>query len=163
MISLCLNSLMFKSLRTVENKSLNHSGRSHVGETLQVEGDLRSSGSVDVAGLINGNVFVSEMVVTETGSLRGALEAVTVEINGHVEGKITADTVIIGKSAVIKGDIFFKSTLKTEEGADIDGYIKRVNNGKSNTEEDITIEEIVEKVEPIKPKTVPVVQHKEAV
>jgi len=163
MISLCLNSLMFKSLRTVENKSLNHSGRSHVGETLQVEGDLRSSGSVDVAGLINGNVFVSEMVVTETGSLRGALEAVTVEINGHVEGKITADTVIIGKNAVIKGDIFFKSTLKTEEGADIDGYIKRVNNGKSNTEEDITIEEIVEKVEPIKPKTVPVVQHKEAV
>jgi|TARA_B100001013_G_C24338015_1_gene335321 cytoskeletal protein CcmA (bactofilin family) len=154
---------MFKSLRTVENKSLNHSGRSHVGETLQVEGDLRSSGSVDVAGLINGNVFVSEMVVTETGSLRGALEAVTVEINGHVEGKITADTVIIGKNAVIKGDIFFKSTLKTEEGADIDGYIKRVNNGKSNTEEDITIEEIVEKVEPIKPKTVPVVQHKEAV
>ena len=163
MISLCLNSLMFKSLRTVENKSLNHSGRSHVGETLQVEGDLRSSGSVDVAGLINGNVFVSEMVVTETGSLRGALEAVTVEINGHVEGKITADTVIIGKNAVIKGDIFFKSTLKTEEGADIDGYIKRVNNGKSNTEEDIAIEEIVEKVEPIKPKTVPVVQHKEAV
>ena len=163
MISLCLNSLMFKSLRTVENKSLNHSGRSHVGETLQVEGDLRSSGSVDVAGLINGNVFVSEMVVTETGSLRGALEAVTVEINGHVEGKITADTVIIGKNAVIKGDIFFKSTLKTEEGADIDGYIKRVNNGKSNTEEDIAIEEIVEKVEPIKPKTIPVVQHKEAV
>ena len=163
MISLCLNSLMFKSLRTVENKSLNHSGRSHVGETLQVEGDLRSSGSVDVAGLINGNVFVSEMVVTETGSLRGALEAVTVEINGHVEGKITADTVIIGKNAVIKGDIFFKSTLKTEEGADIDGYIKRVNNGKTNTEEDITIEEIVERVEPIKPKVVPVAQHKEAV
>ena len=140
---------MFKSLRTrtVENKSLNHSGRSHVGETLQVEGDLRSSGSVDVAGLINGNVFVSEMIVTETGSLRGALEAATVEINGHVEGKITADTVIIGKNAVIKGDIFFKSTLKTEEGADIDGYIKRVNNGKSNTEEDITIEEIVERKE----------------
>ena len=163
MISLCLNSLMFKSLRTVENKSLNHSGRSHVGETLQVEGDLRSSGSVDVAGLVNGNVFVSEMVVTETGSLRGALEAVTVEINGHVEGKITADTVIIGKNAVIKGDIFFKSTLKTEEGADIDGYIKRVNNGKTNTEEDIAIEEIVEKERTAKPKIIPVTHHKEAV
>ena len=163
MISLCLNSLMFKSLRTVENKSLNHSGRSHVGETLQVEGDLRSSGSVDVAGLINGNVFVSEMVVTETGSLRGALEAVTVEINGHVEGKITADTVIIGKNAVIKGDIFFKNTLKTEEGADIDGYIKRINNGKSNSEEDIAIDEIVERAESPKPKIVPVPHHKEAI
>ena len=153
---------MFKTLRTIETKTLNHSGRSHVGETLQLEGDLRSSGSVDVAGLINGNVFVSDMVVTETGSLRGSLEATNVEINGHVEGKITADVVIVGKNAVIKGDIFFKNTLKTEEGADIDGYIKRINNGKTNTEEDIAIEEIVER-ESRKPKVVPVAQHKEAV
>ena len=64
---------------------------------------------------------------------------------------------------MIKGDVFFKNTLKTEEGADIDGYIKRVNTGKGNTEEDITIEEIVERTETAKPKIVPVPQHKEAV
>jgi len=154
---------MFKTLRATESKNLNHSGRSYLGETLQLEGDLRSSGAVDVAGLVNGNVFVSEMVITETGSIRGALEAGSVEINGHLEGKITADTIIIGKNAVIKGDIFFKNTLKTEEGADIDGYIKRINNGKSNTEEDIAIEEIVERKENIKPKVIPAIQHKEAV
>jgi cytoskeletal protein CcmA (bactofilin family) len=94
------------------------------------------------------------------------LEAQKVEINGHVEGKITADVIIVGSTAVIKGDVFFKNTLKTEEGADIDGYIKRVNNGKSNSEEDIAIEEIVERIEtrsPRSPKVVPVVQHKEAV
>jgi len=154
---------MFKSLRNVEAESLNHSGRSFVGETLQLEGDLRSSGSVDIAGLINGNVFASEMTITETGSVRGFLESETIEINGHVEGKISAVTVIVGKSAVIKGDIYFKNTLKTEEGADIDGYIKRTDNGKTNTEEDIAIEEIVERVETRKPKAVPVAQHKEAV
>ena len=154
---------MFKTLRAIESKNLNHSGRSYLGETLQLEGDLRSSGAVDVAGLVNGNVFVSEMIITETGSIRGALEASSVEINGHLEGKITADTIIVGKNAVIKGDIFFKNTLKTEEGADIDGYIKRINNGKSNTEEDIAIEEIVEKKENIKPKVIPAIQHKEAV
>ena len=154
---------MFKTLRSNETKKLNHSGRSHIGETLQLEGDLRSSGAVDVSGLINGNIFVSDMVVTDTGSVRGSLEAVNIEVNGHIEGKITADTVIVGKSAVIKGDIFFKNTLKTEEGADIDGYIKRVNNGKGSTEEDITIEEIVERIKPDKPKIVPVTSHKEAV
>ena len=68
----------------------------------------------------------------------------------------------MGKSAVIKGDIFFKSSLKTEEGADIDGYIKRVNNGKKNTEEDIAIEEIIERESP-KSKVIPVTHHKEAV
>ena len=154
---------MFKTLRAIESKNLNHSGRSYLGETLQLEGDLRSSGAVDVAGLVNGNVFVSEMILTETGSIRGALEASSVEINGHLEGKITADAIIVGKNAVIKGDIFFKNTLKTEEGADIDGYIKRINNGKSDTEEDVAIEEIVERKENIKPKVIPAIQHKEAV
>ena len=154
---------MFKSLRTVDEGALNHSGRSRVGETLQLEGDLRSSGNIDVAGLINGNVFISELVVTETGSIRGSIEAVTIEVNGHVEGKITADSIIIGKSAVIKGDVFFRKTLKTEEGADIDGYIKRVNNGKEKTDEDITIEEIVDRSETKKPEIIPVPQHKEAV
>ena len=158
---------MFKTLRGKgkEENQLNHSGRSHIGETMQFEGDLRSSGSVDVAGLVNGNMFVSDIIVAETGSVRGAIEAASIEVNGHVEGKISADIVIIGKNAVVKGDIFFKNTLKTEEGADIDGYIKRASKGKSNTEEDIAIEEIVEREDKDtkEPRIVPVVHHKEAV
>jgi len=155
---------MFKSLRAVENKKLNHSGRSYIGETLQLEGDLRSSGSLDIAGLINGQVFVSEIVIKETGSVRGSIEATSVDVNGHVEGKITADIVVIGKGAVIKGDVFFRNTLRTEEGADIDGYIKRISNGKGNSEEDIAIEEIVERAEAKKPRIIPAHQHqKEAV
>ena len=134
---------MFKSLRSIEGSKINHSGRSHVGETMQLEGDLRTSGSIDVAGLINGNIFVSEMTVTETGSIRGTVEAATIEINGHVQGKISADVVVVGKTAVVKGDIFFKNSLRTEEGADIDGYIKRAHKGNTKTEEDIEIEEIV--------------------
>ena len=152
---------MFKTLRAVE-KPLNHSGRSYIGETFQLEGDLRTAGSLDIAGLINGNVYVSDVTVTETGSVRGTVEATKVEINGHIQGKITADGIVIGKNAVIKGDVYFKNTLKTEEGADIDGYIKRINNGKENTEEDIAIEEIVERIEPTKPEIIPVVQSKEA-
>jgi len=153
---------MFKTFKVIETKSLNHSGRSYVGETLQLEGDLRTSGSLDIAGLINGNVYVSEATVTETGSIRGTVEASKIEINGHIQGKITAEAVVIGRNAVIKGDIYFKNTLKTEEGADIDGYIKRINNGKENTEEDIAIEEIVERTESRKPEIVPVAQSKEA-
>jgi cytoskeletal protein CcmA (bactofilin family) len=90
-----------------EEKKLSHNGRSHIGETMQFDGDLRSAGSLDVAGLINGNVFVSDMTIAETGSVRGSIESANIEINGHVEGKIAADVVIVGKNAVIKGDIFF--------------------------------------------------------
>ena len=38
---------------------------------MQLEGDLRTSGSIDIAGLINGNIFVSEITIAETGSIRG--------------------------------------------------------------------------------------------
>ncbi len=155
---------MFKSLRSTEKQNINHSGRSYIGETMQLEGDLRTSGAIDVAGLVNGNVFVSEMNIKESGSIRGTVEATKIEINGHVEGKISADAIIIGRTAVIKGDIFFKDTLKTEEGADIDGYIKRMNNGKSNSEEDIAIEEIVDRESVTKKqKIIHVVQQKKAV
>ena len=154
---------MFKNLRNNNIKNLNPNGRSLVGETLQIEGDIRSSGGVDVSGLVNGNVFVSNLVVNEAGSIRGSIEAISIEINGHVEGKVLADTIIIGSKAVVKGDLIFRNTLKTEEGSDIDGYIKRVNNGKSNNDEDedIAIEEIVDRQErkPIRA----VEQHKEAV
>ena len=155
---------MFKSLQSINKEKINHSGRSHVGETMQLEGDLKTSGSIDISGLINGNIFAAEMTVKETGSIRGSIEAQAIEINGHVEGKVIADTIIIGRTAVIKGDVFFKNTLKTEEGADIDGYIKRANNGKSNSDEDIAIEEIVERSEASrKPKSIHIVQQKKAV
>ena len=158
---------MFETFRTKEEPKEynNHTGRSHFGETMQLEGDIRSTGSLDLAGLINGNVFVSEVTISDTGSVRGQIESKTIEINGHIEGKVSADSVIVGKKAVIKGDIFFKDTLKTEEGADIDGYIKRTNSGKSDTDEDIAIEEIVdrESSESMKRKIAPVTHHKEAV
>jgi len=154
---------MFEKLLSAQSKELNHSGRSYIGETMQIEGDLKSSGSIDVAGLINGNIFVSDVCIQETGSIRGAIESKTIEINGHVEGTILADFVIVGKSAVIKGDVYFKSTLKTEEGADIDGYIKRTNNGKKNSDEDIAIEEIVEKKEQPSTKPIHAVHQKKAV
>ena len=56
---------MFKNFSTNESRTLNHSGRSLVGETLQLEGDLRCSGSVDVSGLVNGNVFVSNITTLQ--------------------------------------------------------------------------------------------------
>ena len=155
---------MFKTLQSTNNKNLNHSGKSLVGETLQIEGNIKSSGSIEVAGLINGNAFVDDVTITETGSIRGTIEAKTLEVNGHIEGKVIADTIIINKNAIIKGDIFFKNSLRTEEGADIDGYIKRTHSGKSNFEEEIDIEEINQRPEvKERPKVAAAQIHKEAI
>ena len=121
-------------------------GRSYVAETMQIEGDLYSAGAVDVAGLINGSVNVAEVMVFETGSIKGNLKVNKIEINGHVEGQVVADVIILGKNAVIKGDLLFRVSLKTEAGADIEGYIKRVESNEKivdREEEDQDIQDIM--------------------
>ena len=122
---------------------LNESGRSYLAETMQVEGDFHYAGAVDVAGLINGNVYGKDMVILETGSVKGNVHVNKLNINGHVEGQIVADEISLGSKAVIKGDVLFKTYLKTEEGAEIDGYIKGTKHKKNiRDEEDKDIEEI---------------------
>ena len=134
---------------------LNQSGRSYVGESMQIEGDLDCSGAVDVAGLINGNVRVKEMIVFDTGSIKGNLHVSKLIIHGHVDGQIIGDEISLGSNSVIKGDLVFKSYLKTEEGAEIDGYIKGTKSkGNIGDEEDKDIEEIMARPELGKPKLV---------
>ena len=48
-----------------------------------------------------------------------------------MEGKISGDDVVIGGTGTVKGDIEFGNNLRTENGADIDGYIKKTNSSKS--------------------------------
>ena len=133
----------------------NQNGRSYLAETMQVEGDFHYSGAVDVAGLIDGNVYGKEMIIFDTGSVKGNLQVSKLNVNGHVEGQIVADEIILGSNSVVKGDIVFKTSLKTEEGAEIDGYIKGTKSKKDiRDDEDKDIEEIVARPELGKPKLV---------
>ena len=103
------------------------SERSLISETVSIEGTINSSGAIDVAGLIKGPVYSKELIVRETGSITGTIEADTVEIHGHLDGKVSAQDIVIGSSGTVKGDIEFGNNLRTENGADIDGYIKKTN------------------------------------
>jgi len=108
-------------------------GTSLIGEGLNIEGDMVCKGSIEVAGIMNGNIKSVNLKVLETGSIIGGVAAEKFEVFGFIEGEIYADDIVIGKTATIKGDVFFKENLKIDEGADVDGYIKRVNQGKSAT------------------------------
>ena len=107
------------------------SERSLISETVSIEGTINSSGAIDVAGLIKGPVYSKELIIRDTGSITGTIEADTVEIHGHLDGKVSAQDIVIGSTGTVKGDIEFGVNLKTENGADIDGYIKKTNNSKS--------------------------------
>ena len=107
------------------------SERSLISETVSIEGTINSSGAIDVAGLVKGPVYSKEIIIRETGSITGTIEADRVEIHGHMDGKIAGQDIIVGSTGTIKGDIEFGNNLKTENGADIDGYIKKTHGTKS--------------------------------
>merc|ERR1711998_534789 len=115
------------------NQSKRADGISLIGEGLTIEGDLSCKGEIEIAGIMNGNIRAESLKVLETGSVIGGVKVSKFEVFGFIEGEIYADDIVIGKTATIKGDIFFKENLKIDEGADVDGYIKRVNQGKSAT------------------------------
>ncbi len=105
--------------------------RSLISETVSIEGTINSSGAIDVAGLVKGPVYSKEIIVRDTGSITGTIEADVVEIHGHLDGKVIGQEIVIGSTGTVKGDIEFGNNLRTENGADIDGYIKKTNSAKS--------------------------------
>tara|TARA_X000001036_G_C20295150_1_gene649997 strand:- start:74 stop:544 length:471 start_codon:yes stop_codon:yes gene_type:complete len=123
--------VILKNMFGDKKTKIKDSERSLISETVSIEGTINSSGAIDVAGLIKGPVYVKELIVRDTGSITGSIEAEVVEIHGHLDGKVAAEEITIGATGTIKGDIEFGNNLKTENGADIDGYIKKTNSSKS--------------------------------
>ena len=114
-----------------DKKKITDSERSLISETVSIEGTINSSGAIDVAGLVKGPVYSKEIIVRETGSVTGTIEADRVEVHGHLDGKISGQDIVVGATGTVKGDIEFANNLKTENGADIDGYIKKTNKSKT--------------------------------
>ena len=144
-----------------KKKKLTDSERSLISETVSIEGTINSSGAIDVAGLIKGPVFSKEIIIRETGSITGSIEGDHVEIHGHLDGKVSGQDVVIGSTGTVKGDIEFGNNLKTENGADIDGYIKKTNKSKSTLTGDFLFKK-KDKKETIESEERPEVVNKEA-
>ena len=145
-----------------KKNKIKDSERSLISETVSVEGTINSSGAIDVAGLIKGPVYSKELIIRETGSITGTIEADNAEIHGHLNGKVSAQNVVVGSTGTVKGDIEFGNNLRTENGADIDGYIKKTNSSKSKLTGDFLFKK-KDKKEPSESEDRPDVVNKEAV
>ena len=144
-----------------KKNKLKDSERSLISETVSIEGTINSSGAIDVAGLVKGPVYSKEIIIRETGSITGTLEADHVEIHGHLDGKVSGQDIVIGATGTVKGDIEFGNNLKTENGADIDGYIKKTNKSKSTLTGDFLFKK-KDKKETLETEERPEVVNKEA-
>ena len=100
--------------------------KSTIGTDFTIEGLVNSAGDVELGGSIKGPVNVKSLTIKEKGSVIGEINAEKVDVLGFVDGKVTAQKIVIGATGEIKGDLEFTESLVVEEGARLDGNVKKV-------------------------------------
>ena len=100
--------------------------KSTIGADFTIEGLVNSAGEVDLGGSIKGPVNVKALIIKEKGSVIGEINAEIVNVLGFVDGKVTAKKITVGATGEVKGDLEFTESLVVEEGARLDGNVKKV-------------------------------------
>ena len=95
-----------------------------VSPELTVNGNLTSSGDIQVDGSVEGDVEASHLTIGENGAVYGKVSARRVRICGRVTGEVHGGEVTLAASARVHGDIVHDS-LAIEAGADIEGHCRR--------------------------------------
>ncbi|WP_166646330.1 bactofilin family protein [Zavarzinia compransoris] len=94
-----------------------------LAESLTVEGNLSSTGDLQIDGTVKGDISCRSLTLGEDGTVIGAIKADTVHVRGRIDGRINAATVELAATAVVTGDILH-DTIGVESGARIDGHLK---------------------------------------
>ena len=100
--------------------------KSTIGNDFTIEGLVNSAGDVELGGSIKGPVNVKALTIKEKGSVIGEINAEHVNVLGFVDGKVTAKKITVGATGEVKGDLEFTESLVVEEGARLDGNVKKV-------------------------------------
>ncbi|UTW53849.1 polymer-forming cytoskeletal protein [Kordiimonas sp. SCSIO 12610] len=105
----------------------NMAAPSIIGSDVQIEGNVKTSGELQLDGKVMGDINCGSLVMGETGSVKGLVKADNVTIRGNVEGEIRSKTVRLEKSAVVNGDVYHEN-LSVEAGAKLSGRFAHTDN-----------------------------------
>lgn len=92
---------------------------------LQVIGNLKSAGEIQVDGKVDGNIRTNSLLIGETANIKGEVIADKVTVHGTITGQIKARTVTLAKTAHVVGDILHEN-LSIDAGAFLEGLCKRI-------------------------------------
>ena len=92
-----------------------------IGDSVSLEGDFTSQGSISINGSINGKVTTEKNIdVGSEAEVKGELNGNNVIVAGHVEGNVKAERLEIKENGEVEGDINAK-VLSIVEGAHFSG------------------------------------------
>lgn len=98
--------------------------RSVLGPDLKITGDIRSTGSIDLLGEVEGTIEARALTIGGDGLVTGDILADSVDIKGRHSGQIASQSLTLRASAQVTANIGY-STLVIESGAQIEGRFAR--------------------------------------
>ena len=104
------------------NSKIQHS---IISTDLTVTGDIITAGDLTVEGAVDGSITCRTLTLGGTPDIKGNVTAETVRVCGAFTGTIAAGRVHLVKSAVMKGDIRYR-TLTIDKGASFEGKVARM-------------------------------------
>ncbi len=93
-----------------------------VGSDVTIKGNVSAGADLHIDGRIEGDIRCASLVQGESSAILGAVVAQTARLAGQVVGSITAQELVILKTARIEGDVHY-DTLTIEQGAQVDGRV----------------------------------------
>lgn len=115
---------MAKSNNKSDNPSI-------LSKNFQAQGDIRSSGILEIEGKIKGTIKGIEVIIRESGVVDGLIEAESLTIQGFFNGDIKANSINIFQKAKVTGNIEYNS-ISVEDGACVDGQFKKLDSASTS-------------------------------
>lgn len=97
-----------------------------IARETKIDGEVTSTGVIEIEGLITGKIKSNSVVIREDGTIDGEVFADSINIRGNFNGNIKARNINIFSKAKINGVIEYQS-LSVEDGACIDGQFKKLD------------------------------------
>jgi len=102
---------------------------------LTIVGNVKTSGDIQVEGIVEGDIRAQMLIVGESATVKGEVVAEEVVVHGRVIGRLRGLKVRLSASARCEGDIIHK-TIAIESGAHFEGSVQRQDDplGKAKSE-----------------------------
>lgn len=91
---------------------------------LTISGNLKTTGDIQVEGVVEGDIRAHLLTVGEGATIRGEVVADDVVVNGRIVGRVRGLKVRLTSTAKVEGDIIHK-TIAIESGAHFEGSVQR--------------------------------------
>jgi len=120
---------MFKGNQKSTGSAPKEPRNTFIAKEIEVTGNFKGKGSVQVEGILHGDIVVTSVVIGENGTINGSITATNVIVNGRLNGSVFCDTLEVMPNGNISDDIKVKQLL-------ISGKVE----GSIESKEEITLD-----------------------